>query len=518
MSYDVVVIGGGHNGLVAAARLAKAGRKTLLLESAERLGGLAGARTLDGVEIPAGAHLLYALHPAVERGLELARHGLSYAQTHLPTTAFDPAGRALTLGGEGVGGVTPADTAAWVALERRLLRFAGALAPLREKAPPHLVGGGWGDRWALMKLGLTLRRLGKTELREFLRLVLLNAADVLHDTLQDELLKAALAWDALLSTHLAPRSPGGVLSWLYRLSGRAGGAHPLALPKGGVPALVAALAASARSLGVEILTGAPAARVLIDGERVNGVVLPSGEEIMARAVLCTTDPRRTFLEFLRPGQLDTGFERSVRRIRARGHVAKLDLLARSLPPGLMAAGARGRILLLESLDQLEVSFDAATYGDPPARLGAELVVPTLLGASEAVGGRHHLSLLLTYAPTAPRAGAEATRARLQAQALALLDGRFPGTSAGVTARSLQLPEALAAAHGVTGGDWHHGETSIEQLFLLRPLAAAARYRAPVTGLYLGGAGSHPGGHVTGLPGWNAAAAILEDKPSGEGRP
>ncbi len=510
MSYDVVVIGGGHNGLVAAARLAKAGRRTLLLEAGERLGGLAGARLLDGVEIPAAAHLVYALHPAVERGLDLQRHGLAWTHRHLPTTALDPANRAVTLGAEGASGVSTADAAAWAALEQRLLRFAGALAPLRETAPPRLVGGGWGDRWALMKLGLTLRRLGKTELREFLRVVLLNAADILNDGLEDPLLKAALAWDALVGTHLAPRSPGGVLAWLYRLSGRAGGAAPLALPRGGVPGLVAALAASAKASGAELRTAAPVARILADADRVGGVVLASGEEIAAKAILCTTDPKRTFLEFLGPAQLDTGFQRAVRHIRARGQVAKLDLLARDLPPALAEAGRKGRILLLESLDRMEESFDAAKYGDAPVQLGAELLLPTLLGATEA-GGRQHLSLLLTYAPTAPRAGAEATRAAIQAQALALLDQRFPGTSAAVSASSLLLPGDLAAAQGVTGGDWHHGETTIEQLFTLRPVAAASRYRAPLGGLYLGGAGAHPGGHVTGLPGWNAAAALLEDK-------
>ncbi len=509
-SYDVIVIGGGHNGLVAAGRLAKAGRKTLLLEASERLGGMAGTRLLDGVAIPAGAHLVYALHPAVERGLDLARHGLAYAHRHLPTTAFDPAGRAVTLDAKGATGVSPADAAAWAALEQRLLRFAGALAPLREKAPPLLVDGGWGDRWALLKLGLSLKRLGKAEMREFLRIVLLNAADILNDGFEDELLKAALAWDALLGTHLAPRSPGGVLAWLYRLSGRAGGAAPLALPKGGVPALIAALAAAAKAAGAEIRTAAPVARVLADADKVSGVVLAGGEEIAAKAILCTTDPKRTFLEFLGPGLLDTGFERAVRHIRARGHVAKLDLLADALPPALLSAGAQGRILLLESLNQLEESFDAAKYGDPPARLGAELLVPTLLDGGEA-GAWQHLSLLLTYAPTAPRAGAAATREAIQTQALALLDARFPGTSAAITASSLQLPEDLAATHGVTGGDWHHGETTIEQLFVLRPVPAASRYRAPLGGLYLGGAGAHPGGHVTGLPGWNAAAALLEDK-------
>ena len=501
--YDAIVVGGGHNGLVAATRLAKAGRRTLLLEAQERLGGLAGARDLGGTLVPAGAHLLYALHPQIERALELERHGLAYASRDLGTLAVNAEGRRLALGG---GGDSP-DAAAWAALETRLLAYAKALAPFRAEPPPRPVGGDWGDRWALAKLGLRLRRLGRGELREFLRIVLLNVQDLLDDTLGDPLLKAALAWDALVGTHLAPRSPGGVLAWLYRLSGRAAGSAPLALPRGGVPALADALTSAARAAGVEVRASSPVARVLLDEERVRGVVLEGGEEIAAGQVLCSTDPKRTLCSFVGAPWLDTGFLRQARRLRSRGLVGKLDLLLDALPDDLAADARRGRLLLLDDLAGLEESYDGAKYGEVPAGLGGELLVP---GAIDPADEPPALSLLLTYLPTQAKVGLEAARADAEAKALALLESRWPGLTGRIAAKDLWLPGDYEARLGLSGGDWHHAETTIEQLFLLRPVAGAARYATPVAGLFLCGAGAHPGGHVTGLPGWNAAAAALKD--------
>jgi phytoene dehydrogenase-like protein len=491
-SYDALVIGGGHNGLVAAARLAKAGKRTLVLEAQERLGGLAASETLDGQEVPLGAHLLYAFAPQVERALDLGRHGLIYAQRDLATTAIAGDGRQLALG--------PKDASA--KLQKRLLAFAGALAPFCAMPPPRPVDNTWGERWSLFKLALRLRRLGKRELSEFLRIVLLPLADLLNDELDDELLKAALAFDGLVGTRLAPRSPGGVLAWLYRLHGRAAGAAPLALPKGGVAALIAALEGAARAAGAEIRTGAPVARVLVDVERAKGVVSATGEEIAAEVVLSTADPKRTFLEFLGPRALETGTQRQVERLRARGMVAKLDLIADGLPEVL----GQGRVLLLDHLDALEESFDGAKYGEAPKLLAAELVAPGLLSGER---GSRHLSAILTYVPT--RCREPDGRARIEKTALALLEGRFPGLTGRLAASRLLLPEDYETRLGLAGGDWHQGETTIEQLFFLRPFAEAAQYATPIAGLYLAGAGAHPGGHLTGLPGWNAAGEALKEK-------
>jgi len=489
--YDAIVIGGGHNGLVAAARLAKAGKRTLVLEAQERLGGMAASETLDGHEVPLGAHLLYAFAPAVERGLELERHGLAYVQRELATTALASDGRQLTLG--------PSDASA--KLQQRLTAYAKVLAPFCAMPPPRPVENTWGERWAMLKLGLGLRRLGKRELAEFLRIVLLPLADLLNDELDDELLKAALAFDGLVGTHLAPRSPGGVLSWIYRLHGRASGAAPLALPKGGIAGLVAALEKAARSAGAEIRTAAPVARILVDVDRAKGVVTAAGEEIEAPLVLSSADPKRTFLEFLGPRAIDTGTQRAAERLRARGLVAKMDVIADGLPDAL----GKGRLLLLDSLETLEESFDGAKYGDAPSLLSAEVLAPGLLSGDSASG---HLSAILTYVPTHCR---EADgRARIEQTALALLEQRFPGLGNRIRAQRLLLPEDYEARLGLSGGDWHHGETTIEQLFFLRPFAEAAQYATPIAGLYLAGAGSHPGGHVTGLPGWNAAGEALKE--------
>lgn len=490
--YDAIVIGGGHNGLVAAARLAKAGRRTLVLEAQERLGGLAGNETLGGQDVPLGAHLLYAFSPAVERALDLQRHGFGYAERALPTLAIAGDGRQLTL----------AANDASSTLQKRMLAFAKVLAPFCAMPPPRPVENSWGERWSLFRLALGLRRLGKRELAEFLRIVLLPLADLLNDELDDDLLKAALAFDGLVGTHLAPRSPGGVLSWLYRLHGRAAGAAPLALPKGGVAGLIAALERAAKASGAEIRTAAPVARILVDVDRAKGVVTAAGEEIEAPLVLSSADPKRTFLEFLGPRAIDTGTQRQAERLRARGMVAKLDVIADGLPETL----SKGRVLLVESLDALEESFDGAKYGEAPKVLAAEVVAPGLLSGDAA---SKHLSAILTYVPTHCR---EADgRARIERTALALLEQRFPGLTPRVIAQRLLLPEDYEARLGLSGGDWHQGETTIEQLFFLRPFAEAAQYATPIAGLYLAGAGSHPGGHVTGLPGWNAAGEALKEK-------
>jgi len=500
-AYDAIVIGGGHNGLVAAARLAKAGKRTLVLEAQERLGGLAATETLDGQDVPLGAHLVYAFSPQVERALQLERHGLAYVQRSLATHAIAADGRRVVIGAEG-GVEGSSDAAAWIALQKRLLAYAKALAPFCAVPPPRPIDSSWGERWSLLKLGLALKRLGRSEMREFLRIVLLPLADLLNDELRDDLLKAALAFDGLVGTRLAPRSPGGVLSWLYRLHGCAAGAAPLALPKGGVAGLLDALAGAAKAAGAEIRTAAPVARILVDADRIKGVVTAAGEEIAAGLVLSTADPKRTFLEFLGPRVIETGTQRAAERLRARGMVAKLDLLADGLPEVL----GQGRVLLVDSLDALEESFDAAKYGEAPAVLAAEAVAPGLLAGDRA---SRHLSLLLTYVPT--RCREDDGRARIEAAALALVEQRFPGLGARIGAGRLLLPEDYEARLGLAGGDWHQGETTIEQLFFLRPFAEAAQYATPVGGLYLAGAGAHPGGHLTGLPGWNAAGEALKEK-------
>lgn len=492
MRYDAIVIGGGHNGLVAAARLAKAGKRTLLLEAQERLGGLAASDRLDGQDVPLGAHLLYAFAPQVERALQLSRHGLDYVQRELPTVALSAEGRQLAL----------AEGDAAAPLRKRLTAYAGALAPFCALPPPRPVENSWGERWSLFRLGLRLRRLGKRELSEFLRIVLLPLADLLNEELEDELLKAALAFDGLLGTHLAPRSPGGVLAWIYRLHGRAAGAAPLALPMGGIAGLVSALESAARAAGAELRSGAPVARVLVDVDRAKGVVTAAGEEIAADIVLSTADPKRTFLEFLGPRVLDTGTQRQAERLRARGLVAKLDLLADGLPDAL----AQNRVLLVDSLDALEESFDGAKYGEAPAVLAAELVAPGRLFGDSA---SRHLSAILTYVPTHCRE--PNGRDKIERAALSLLESRFPGLGGRVTASRLLLPEDYEASLGLAGGDWHQGETTIEQLFFLRPFAEAAQYATPIDGLYIAGAGAHPGGHLTGLPGWNAAGEALKVK-------
>lgn len=514
-SCDAIVVGGGHNGLVAAGLLAKAGKKVVLVEAGDRLGGAAVTEEFHpGFRASTVAHLVERLDEGVVQRLELERHGLAYAAATIPTTIIG-AGAPLTLPGDlraAVAGLPPGEAEAWPALVAKLFRFAEVLKPFLAAVPPRLKGGGPADWLTLGKLGLGVRRLGRDDMREFLRMVLMNVADVVEEDLTDERLKAVFAFDAVRGTALGPRSPNSLMALYWRLAAGANGiGGALALPKGGMGGVVAALAAAARAAGVTIRTSAPVERILVEGGRAVGVALAGGEEIRAPVVASAANPVATLMRLVGPAHLDIGLVRRLRSVRSRGNVARVLLALDGPPPfaGLGEAELRGRILALRSLDALEAAFDAAKYGAFSPEPALEITIPSLTDPALAPPGGHVVSISALYAPAVLKDGWNAaSRAGLLAAVTAVLERVAPGIGARVVGSEVLAPPDIEARFGIPGGHWHHGELAIDQMFMLRPVPALAQYATPVEGLYLCGAGSHPGGGVSGLPAMNAVGRIL----------
>jgi phytoene dehydrogenase-like protein len=523
--YDCIVIGAGHNGLTCAAYLARAGRSVLVLEAGARLGGAAGTREFaPGFRVSACAHLLHLMPGWLLTELNLARHGLRMAAEGMPTVALS-AGGALRLpagagsadigpsAADGVGaaaGLSAADARALPQYAARMRRLSKALRPLLETVPPRLGSRAWRDRLALLGLAARLRLLGRTDLRELLRIAGMCVQDLLDEHFESPLLKGALAFDAVLGTNLGPRSPGTVFTLLYRLAAADGAAGSLAQPVGGLGALVDALAAAASGAGAAIRLGASVRRVMVTDDVASGVVLESGEELEAACVVSSADPRTTFLHLLGAEHLDAGFVRRVTHLRTLGMTAKVHLALERMPQFTALAGEApsGRLVLASSPQAVERAFNHAKYGRFSAAPLLEVIVPTAVDPSLAPPGRHVLSAVVQYAPYHLEGGWEGQRERFLEVILQTLDAHAPGLRDSVGAAELLTPPDIEAQFRIHGGHWHHAELALDQFFMVRPVAGAAQYRAPVRGLFLCGAGCHPGGGVMGIAGRNAAREIL----------
>jgi phytoene dehydrogenase-like protein len=516
-----IVIGGGHNGLVCAAYLANAGRRVLVLEAASQPGGAAVTRAIaPGFKVSACAHILHRLSSRVVSDLDLSRHGLRFSIRDMATIALDGDGRHVTLPGsdadtQSLSAHSQNDAVALPKLRQRLERFADALRPFLATTPPRLGTRDGSDRRTLLRLAWKFRRLGRADLRELLRIGAMNVADLLEEALETDLLRGALAFDAIIGTRLGPRSPESVLTWLYRMAAEAGAARNgagrgLAIPEGGMGAVSDALARAASAAGAELRMDAPVARILVRNDRVSGVVLESGEEFDADTVISNADPRRTFIELLGTEHLDTGFVRRVENIRLRGTCAKLNL-ALDAPPsfsGLDAGQLGARLLVAPGIDYLERAFNHVKYGECSEAPGIEITIPSLHDQSLAPQGQHVLSAIVQYAPYDLKGGWEKAKDDFTDRVLGVIAGYAPGIEQHVIAREMLTPEDFERDFRMTGGHWHHGELGFDQLFMLRPIPGAAQYATPMAGLYLCGAGTHPGGGVMGVAGMNAARQIL----------
>jgi phytoene dehydrogenase-like protein len=510
--YDSIIIGAGHNGLVCAAYLARSGQRVLVLEAADQPGGMGANREFHPGFNVSVAHTISHFSQTVARDLELAKHGLEANPVNLPTVGLGEAGKHIVLDGDSVSGVDADDAASLPEYLRSLQRFASALKPFWLKTMPGIGERNLASLKTFGHMGLNIRRMGKKDMREFLRVATLPARDLVDENFNDPQLKAILSWDGLTGSKLAPRSPNGaVLAMLYRMSGASKGGH--VITAGGTGGLIDALQASAVASGVNIRCASEVSRVQVegsaDGLRATGVEMTGGEVINADRVISAVDPQRTFLGLVGVEYLDIGFTNRIRRLRCQGQVAKLHLALDGLPDFTGLDRPDGRMIVAANLDAIEFAYDNAKYGEIPTNPVLEIVVPSVHDAELAPDGKHVLSAHVMYVPFKLKGGwTDDARDAVRQRAIETIARYAPGIREQILGSELLTPLDLQQQYRVTGGHWHHTEFAIDQMLMMRPTYEAAQYTTPIPGLFLCGAGCHPGGDLTGAPGHNAAREIL----------
>ena len=510
--FDSIIVGAGHNGLVCATYLAQSGQRVLVLESSDVLGGLAATHEFHPGFRVSVAHSVSHFSPRVASDLKLESHGFKTASP-LPTIGLDIDGNHTIVHAGSVSGVSDDDQESYRTYTRLLQRFADALKPFWLKTIPRFVFNRLPGLMGFAHIGLKMRLLGKKDMREFMRVFSLPTRDLMDENFDDDSLKAVLSWDALIGSKLAPRSPNNaVLALLYRMTGEQKGAHTI--PVNGIAGLIGALQASASAAGVEIRTGAAVSRILIrsdeNGLAAAGVKLANGDTIEADRVVSAADPKTTFLDLLGAENLEIGFTNRIRRLRCAGQVAKLHLALSSVPQFNGLDKPDGRMIIAPSMDSIEFAFDNAKYGESPEQPVMEIVLPSLHDDSLAPEGNHVLSAHVMYVPYQHKEGwDDQTRDALCARVIDTIAQYAPDIREHIVHQELLTPLDLEEKFRVTGGHWHHTEFALDQLLMMRPTYEAAQYSTPISGLYLAGAGCHPGGDITGAPGHNAAREILK---------
>jgi phytoene dehydrogenase-like protein len=528
---DIVIIGGGHNALVAAFYLAKAGLKPLVLERRDSLGGAASTAEIHpGFRCSAMAHSAGPLLPRIAADMQLSRHGLEMMEPGVRLVALDSNRRAFALysdvarSAESLRRISSADAEGYARLCTALERAASVTAPLLSLTPLEIEepAANVPDLWKLLQTGRSFRKLGKKEMFRLLRWPPMAVADFVSEFFESELARAAIAARGNFGTAAGPWSAGTAATLLLRAAADPHPAGPSTVPKGGMGALGAALAAAAREAGAEIRNGASVAQILVKDGAVTGVALDTGEEVAARSVASSADPKRTFLGLLDPVHLEPFFLQKVRNYRSFGCVAKINLALSGLPDfptiakldGDPSKLLIGRLHIGDEIDYLERAFDASKYGEISEHPVLEVSVPSLLDPALAPAGKHVMSIYAQFAPYKLKLGAswedDGKREELLRTVLKTLSAHSPNLQDCIEGRQVITPLDLERDYGLTGGHIFHGELALDQLFTMRPVLDWARYRAPIRGLYLCGSGTHPGTGLTGASGANAAREILRD--------
>jgi phytoene dehydrogenase-like protein len=520
--YDAIVIGAGHNGLVVAAYLAKAGRKVLVLERRERVGGILDTIEIaPGVRAPGIVHSIGRLRPSVVSDLELIRHGLVTIEPVVRVFAPQPDGSSLTLWGDPARTATELasrstkDAEAYPAFDRRVRALASFLSYLHAITPPDVKEPSLADALNGLRLGNAFRRLGRKPGREATRALPMAIADYVAESFETDAVRGAIAARAVQYTGMGPWSAGTTSVLLNDSAGNDGGAAGQAtFARGGPGALATALERAATALGAEIRTGAEVTEIRTDGIRATGVVLADGAEISARAVVSAADPKRTLTTLVDPVVLGPHLFWRASNIRQRGSVSKVNLALSALPSFAGTDDVErlsGRIVIAPSIDHLERAFDASKYGRVSEEPYLEATIPTISDPTLATDGQHVMSVVAQWTPYRLEDGTwEDEREALGDVVVKTMERYAPGLGELVTARQVLTPVDLESEYGLSSGHVYHAEPGLDLFFAWRPLFGHARYRLGIPGLYLCGAGAHPGGGITGAPGANAAREILAD--------
>jgi phytoene dehydrogenase-like protein len=518
--FDAIVIGGGHNGLVAGAYLAKAGKRVVILERASEVGGILRNRTIaPGFTAPGIAHTVGRLRPSVVKDLKLTKHGFEPIDPEVRVFAPHPDGTAVTFWSdaartaEEIRAFSDADADAYVAFDRKVRALASFIAYINAATPPDVKAPSIADAIGGLRLGRAFRELGAKAGREAIRALPMAVADFVGENFEHEAVRGPLATRGVLYTNVGPWAAGTAAVYLNDSAGNDGGAAGQAtMATGGSGGVATALRAAATAFGAEVRTGAEVVELLTRDARAAGVRTGSGETIEARAVVSAIDPKRT-LRLVDPEVLGPHMVWRAENIRQPGATAKVNLALGGIPAftGASEDRLRGRIVIGGSIDYVERAKDAWKYSHVSEEPWLEVTVPSLTDSSLAPEGKHVMSVLFEAAPRYLREGDWSTEGeRLGDVAVKTLEAYAPGLGELIEARDVVTPEDLETEYGLTGGHVYHAEPGLDQFFVWRPLNGHARYRFVVDGLYLAGSGAHPGGGVTGGPGANAARVVRKD--------
>jgi phytoene dehydrogenase-like protein len=516
---DILIIGGGHNGLVTAFYLAKAGFKPLVLERRAQVGGAAVTDEFHpGFRCSTLAHAAGPLRPDIVRDMQLEKHGVKFITPETCVTALSTDRRALSLyqdenkSAQSIATFSQKDATRYPELATSLAKISKVIAEALATTPPDIDHPSGGDLWSMLKTGRALRNLGKRDMYRVLRWGPMAVADLVAEYFETELLRAVIAARGIFGAFLGPWSAGSALQLLIRAAGDSHPAGSSFFAAGGMGALTQAMASAAKSAGVEIRTSAEVIEIRVKDGAATGVLLGTGEEISAKAVISNADPKRTLLKLTDPTHLSPDFVQKLQHYRGNGTVAKVNLALSGLPTFTALkeeAALKGRIHIGPEIDYLERAFDESKYGNFSRQPYLEVAIPSLTDPTLAPDGKHVMSIYMQYAPYKLKGDWDEQRKALGQTVVETLAQYAPNLPEMILHHQIITPLDLEEVYGLTGGQIFHGDLALDQFFTMRPLLDWARYKTPIQNLYLCGSGTHPGAGLTGGSGANAARAIVK---------